>query len=426
MQRSVFGFKLLVSVSLVSSALLAGCGIDDDHDNDNGRLFLDQDVAQTAVKGQPSDGEELDSTDLSLTFATDVNPVESGNWQVDGYECRHNEEQEFKSCDGEPYKLSGLKPGSEHTLTVRGMLQATDGGKKAKAKDKTVKVKVAKDAKPSRDESEEGPSGLPVVTAQIGQSVGLGDFYSVAIPEGMHVTEYATTKTRGGMTVFFVLPESDPHYIGNDTCDGRRDRRVQSLSPAGNAYTYCHKTPRPGDYSADVNFRLARNHVEIASDIASDRDADEEIVSLSAYDWDFDAGGHLRSFFNLCANRTTTTLEVPLLNGFYRNEAPQRVMLTMCETLMADAGGNLALWKVAGFRSCDILPVGTPTPVVYPDMPNSSVSTTAQVGAGLASSCRGSIDVTYLARPNGMDMIDEYFARRAQDRLLAVLLPVFD
>ena len=130
-------------------------------------------------------------------------------------------------------------------------------------------------------------SGQPV-THQI------GSFYTFTVDPGLHVTQYATTKTYNNSLSFYRIT-NDPFYVGVDNCNlqdpfgNSVGRLVKQVSPAGVDYDYCSRTPSREYYKIMTEGRSANNHVEVATDanIAEQSPFDQERILINVFDTDY-------------------------------------------------------------------------------------------------------------------------------------------
>jgi hypothetical protein len=242
------------------------------------------------------------------------------------------------------------------------------------------------------------------------QSFQVGSFYEFAIPEGMHVTEYATTKTYNNSLSFYrVMSDSDPHYIGNYSCDRLFDRKIQASTPAGEILDYCHSTPTSDLYKWLSDYRLANNHIEVATDhdiIQQDQFSHERIM-INVFDRDYEFMRSRSRFEQLCMNRIGAISHTPaiaLVQDFWLADE-LRAEFWMCDTSLVGSGLGLPgseEWRIGAFF---IVHDGDG----FPDL-------------ACSENCNyknpSLLEVVYMARPNTSNWVAEVFARTAQERLL--------
>lgn len=199
--------------------------------------------------------------------------------------------------------------------------------------------------------SADGGPAQPVVKA-----FQLGSFYEYLVPEGMHVTEYATTKTYNGQLNYYrILPESDPYYLGNYRCDNEWDRRITAPSPSGKYFDYCNTTPTRDLYKWLSEFRLANNHLEIATDPDEVTPTHHDRIMLNVFDLDYEFMASRSRFEQLCMNRRGTIQKTPpirfLERGFWGEWVKAEFL--MCVASIAGQGPGLPSsndkWWVGGF-----------------------------------------------------------------------------
>jgi len=254
-----------------------------------------------------------------------------------------------------------------------------------------------------------GPGGGQAVELKP-QRFLIGNFYEFTVPEGMHVTEYSTTKTYNRQLSFYrVLSEFDPHYIGNSMCNGYADRRITALTPRGEPLDYCHSTVQDDIYKWMTDYRLANNHIEVATDgdIVAQNPAAHQRIMINVFDADYEFQRSRTRFEYLCMNR-------PIVKGppmrFLQNFwAVDEVWAEfwMCDTDLPGTGPGLPgieQWRVGAFFIVD-------SASALPDMYCTACSYSTQKA----------IEVVYMARPNESNWRPENFARTAQSLFLSTL-----
>jgi hypothetical protein len=251
---------------------------------------------------------------------------------------------------------------------------------------------------------EEGVPAAPVV-----QSFLVGSFYRFTVPENLHVTEYATTKTFNRQLSFFRVLD-DPLYLGNYSCDGIFDRRVEASTPSGQMLNYCHSTPTDNTYKWLTDYRLANNHIEVATDanIVAEAPHLHERIMINVFDRDYEYMRGRSRFESLCMNRTGTVLStapIRFVQGFFHLE-DLSASFWMCDADLAGSGPGLPEhegWRVGAFF---ISTVGT-------DLPDFNCNT----GCGPWNN-PNMLEVVYMARPNNSNWRPENFAQTAQRKFL--------
>jgi len=392
--------KIIFAIPVASLIQLSGCGADTSGKSENAG-------ARLRILGKEQLSSPAKWTSIALNFTTEgVNGTAAG--KVRGYECRVNNAARFTPCDGNPYRLSGLTPGKSHVIEARALLEGTDGTTATSGSD-TATVTVASDAKPDNPSSSDQAT-IPVISNQLGQTVGLGGEFTVSVPKGFHVTEYTTTNIRGGAMSFRILPESDRNYPWVTACKGDANRRVQSLSPAGTSLSYCQSAPSPDD-SGPYGEATPAARVEIATDSGDVSETNQEIITYSLASAGERSGSVPMRFWRLCAGRKISNTLVPMIRPFFDGDTSAKQWFSSCETFVNDASGQQALWKVGTFSS--------------------AITTSAMAGSG--SSLGGSYDhgsemcplagltVIYAAKPRTIDMLSDHFAKRAQQRVQETL-----
>jgi hypothetical protein len=189
----------------------------------------------------------------------------------------------------------------------------------------------------------------------------IGSFYSYTVPEGMHVTEYSTNKTANTQHVFLRVLDDD-FYVGNDACYRDFDRKVVLTSPSGQPFNYCsHTYPDEEWYKIRTGYRLANNHLEIATDPAQITPVHNERTLLNVFDTDYEYMQDRSRFEQLCANRRGTITRTPAIRfmdrGFWGEAV--RAQFYMCVADIVGFGpggiptGNQKWWVGAFFISSD-------------------------------------------------------------------------
>lgn len=226
----------------------------------------------------------------------------------------------------------------------------------------------------------------------------IGDFYNFGVESGFHVTEYSTTKTVGVLSFFRVMPKADPYYLGNYKCDAGWDSMVASHAPAGKSLDYCHSTPTRDAYKDTHEYRLANNHIEIATDAAQVSATNHERISVSIYDNDWEFMTTRSRFKNLCGNAPVQHRSIPMVNDFFYGRLPEEVTFWFCDAIIPARNGAAEQWKIGAFIDID----------------------------ELDWDCKDcmfdrAVEVVYMARPGQDTWRDDYFARSAQERILKYL-----
>lgn len=228
----------------------------------------------TSVSGLPEVGSPVRAERVELKFAVvnrDGQPVSAADIS---YQCRLNDSEKTIPCSGAPFVISGLKDGT-YKVTVTATF--TVDGVKVQTADVTTVFAV------------ELPPNTRPANQALGNVIQVGDSYQLTVPAGLHITEYSSSKTTGVLSYYRIMVESDPYYLGNHSCTESWDRGLVSISPAGQPLMYCHSTPTREAYKTRNEFRLAHNHIEIATDTALVNSENGERLSLAAYDTDFDS-----------------------------------------------------------------------------------------------------------------------------------------
>lgn len=346
------------------------------------------DAAQfaTTISGAPAEAASSDTVEVA--FGVDGTDLSALGLTASGFECRFGADPAFKACD-ETLVISGLKDGESYVLTVRAVLvDAT--AQKVYAKEATVQFRVALDGKA-------GPSR----TNALSSTLQIGAAYRISVPSGMHVTEYTTSKTTGVLSVFRIFDDADPYYLGNFKCANDWDRVVASVSPSGDPLLYCHSTPTRAAYKLANEFRLAHNHVEIATDAAVATETNHERLSISIYDQDYELMTERSRFNNSCLNSEKRSIDVPLVNDFFLGRNPETADFWYCDTYIPGLDGTPELWRVGAFYDVDAIDWSCPD-------------------------CKWSraVEMVYMARANASIFTPYDFAKQAQHRMLDLVTKV--
>ncbi len=179
--------------------------------------------------------------------------------------------------------------------------------------------------------------------APVVKSFQIGSFYEYLVPNDMHVTEYATTKTYNGALEFFrIMPESDPFYLGIYKCDGEFDTRMTAARPDGNGFNdYCQSTPQRDLYKWLTDYRLANNHLEVATNQELINGYNQDKILINVFDADYDYLVGRSRFDQLCMNKrgtiTKTFRPIRFADNDFWGEAV-RADFYMCVTELAGVG----------------------------------------------------------------------------------------
>lgn len=357
-------------------------------------------LLSTKVQGAPADGATVAADTLSFTFNVEGDELAQGGLVITGYECRLGDSDAFKPCGGAPFVISGLRHGEAYSIAVRGVLKNEATGVVVYAAESSVhfKVDLAPVQSGDSDTTQQPIPTSPGETRALASKLLVGNGYLVEVPEGQHVTEYSSSKTTGLLSLFRILPESDPYYLNNFNCARDWDRMVASIAPAGQPLTYCHSTPTREAYKTETEFRLAHNHVEIATDTNMVTSQNQERLAIAVYDSDFEYMNVRSRYWNACQNSERNYITVPMINNFFLGVNPERVNFWYCDTYQTDVDGSPVLWRVGAFTDVDHMDWNCPE-------------------------CKYSraIEMTYQVRANAGVFLPEQFARTAQERILSVL-----
>lgn len=176
-------------------------------------------------------------------------------------------------------------------------------------------------------------------------SVGLGNLYSINIPEGMHLLSYATNKTFLNDQVQSLSVLNDPLMPGKNCNDGR----TVSLNngSAGN-FLYCEDYYTwDNEYKQSTGFRRALNQIEFSTQ--ADDLAHYERFVFNGFDGRPEDMYSVSRFENLCnySYHGVNSDWVQAVENYWG--APQWVRIDWCQTSVnARFGQQQDVW-VAGF-----------------------------------------------------------------------------
>jgi hypothetical protein len=359
----------------------------------------------TEADGAPADGATVQADTLTLTFKVDGAEVAAGNLVLQGFECKVGDDDAFKSCGNAQFTISGLKHGEAYTLVVRGVLKDKSGAT-VYATELPLHFKVDLTQVGQVDPDHPGQQGSPTgegTTAvdslrTLSSTLLLANAYQVKVPEGLHTTEYSSTKTTGMLSFFRITNAADPFYANQFTCNASWDSLITSIAPAGDALQYCHSTPTREAYKEDSEFRLAHNHVEIATDTKLVTKDSQERLAFSVYDKDWEFMNVRSRFWNACQNSKKDYITVPMIPNFFLGTNPEKVDFWYCDTYQTDTNGQPALWRVGAFVDVDHMDWD-------------------------CNDCKYSraLEAVYMVRANSDVFTREQFAKVAQERILGVL-----
>ncbi len=398
-------------VSLVALTLAAGLGQACDRAASSGNaapttgpgtVQAPSEALATQVEGAPADGATVSADTLTLTFKVDGPEMASGQLALQGFECKVGDGDAFKACGGTPFIISGLKHGEAYAIVVRGVLKDSVTGRVVYAAELPVHFKVDLQTPVTPvDPAHPGPVTGPVATdgaRALSSKLLLASAYQVNVPDGLHVTEYSSTKTTGMLSFFRVENESDPYYATQFMCNRSWDRLIATVAPAGDALMYCHSTPTREAYKTENEYRLAHNHVELATDTKLVNQNDQERLSVAVYDSDFEFINARSRFWNACQNSVKNSITVPMINNFFLGVNPEKVDFWYCDTYQTDIDGSPVLWRVGAFVDVDHMDWN-------------------------CDDCKYSraLEAVYMVRANASVFLPEQFAKTAQTRILSVL-----
>lgn len=194
----------------------------------------------------------------------------------------------------------------------------------------------------------------------------IGSFYGFTVDPGLHVTQYATTKTYNNSMSFYRIT-NDPFYVGVDNCNlqdpfgSSVGRLVKQGSPAGVDYDYCARTPSREYYKIMTEGRSANNHIEVATDanVAEQNPWDQERILINVFDADYEFMVERSRFEALCSvnmnmrGRISKSPFIPVMGqSFWGNGVFSEIFA--CNGKLPTTGGGLPTvdqggWWVGAF-----------------------------------------------------------------------------
>ncbi len=176
-------------------------------------------------------------------------------------------------------------------------------------------------------------------------SIGLGNLYSINIPEGMHLLSYATNKTFLNDQVQSLSIVNDPLMPAKNCEDGRV---VTLNNGTAGSFLYCEQYYNwDNDYKMDSGFRRALNQIEFSSQ--ADNLFDYERFVFNGFDGRPEDMYSVSRFENLCnySYNGVNSDWVQTVENYWG--APQWVRIDWCQTSVnARFGQQQDVW-VAGF-----------------------------------------------------------------------------
>ena len=104
----------------------------------------------------------------------------------------------------------------------------------------------------------------------------IGIAYEFTVPEGMHITQYASNNNYQGAGIELVRLQQGQSYdslgsyplqaLGGNGCSTFAQGIVALKNPSGRVYNYCRSFLDVGNYFNLFSSNYARNHIEVASD----------------------------------------------------------------------------------------------------------------------------------------------------------------
>ena len=261
------------------------------------------------------------------------------------------------------------------------------------------------------------PPGAPAQAW--GSALVVGSGWGFRLTPDLHVTEYSTTKTTGVLNAYRVAEgqeaEMDPLYLEAQQCGGLFDDRLPTRRkhPGGQVYQYCH-SKMPREVYKELNeYRLALNHIEVASNMAPVA-IDEggamvtapgyERIAVSVFDADYEFMNSRSRFWNLCQNSWQRSVyQIPMMNQFFDWQLPSDVDFFTCEAILPNPiSGQMEEWRIGAFFAI-------------------KGGMRMDFGCNCGNTYPEAVEMVYMMRPSLGTMFDFQFATRAQDRILGQL-----
>ena len=160
---------------------------------------------------------------------------------------------------------------------------------------------------------------VPVPTAPEVDTIILGGYHRFSVPEGMHVTEFAWVASFNTPLMFYrVSTQSDPNYPSNYNCGQANDQKLTMTAPSGKAFDYCvTSVPNDNLYSMLTDFRLAKSHIEVATDPDLVTEQNLEVMAVDVYDSDYEWMYGRSRFEKICGNASLKSHPVTLEMNFW-------------------------------------------------------------------------------------------------------------
>ncbi len=251
----------------------------------------------------------------------------------------------------------------------------------------------------------------------------VGIAHEFQVPQGMHITQYATNNNYQGVGIELVRLQQgqDANYLGSyplqalggNGCSTFSQAIVSLSSPGARTYRYCQSFLDAGDYFNMFSGNYARNHIEVASDgYASEMQPGSRPQSrLLVQTYGPQEENMIRNRFNdLCHPSRAIGPEsrfasLPMIEDFWLAKGGLTVRDThVCTVKLGGLHGGL--FKVGGFTAL--------TPV-------NNIHHRVGCSAGSCGSYAKFISVVYMERVAGGNGIDQEFARNFQKTLVSSL-----
>lgn len=250
----------------------------------------------------------------------------------------------------------------------------------------------------------------------------IGIAYEFQVPEGMHITQYASNNSYQGAGIELVRLQQGQDYdylgsyplqaLGGNGCSTFAQGIVALKNPSGRVYNYCRSFLDVGNFFSMFQSNYARNHIEVASDNhfnglqANGRPQSRLLVQTYGPQED----AMIRNRFNdLChPSRVIKPVSrfhgVPMAQGFWLADELTVQDTYVCTVKLGGLSGGF--YQVGGFTALTRI--------------NDSHHLIG-CSKGSCGSYAKFISVVYMERVVGENGIDQNFARNFQQTLLSSL-----
>lgn len=246
----------------------------------------------------------------------------------------------------------------------------------------------------------------------------IGIAYEFQVPEGMHITQYASNNNYQGAGIELVRLQQGQDYdylgsyplqaLGGNGCSTFSQGIVALKNPNGRVYNYCRSFIDVGTFFSTFSSNYARNHIEVASDNHfNSLQANRPQSRLLVQTYGPQEEAMIRNRFNdLChPSRVIKPVSrfhgVPMAQGFWLADELTVQDTYVCTVKLGGLSGGF--YQVGGFTALTRI--------------NDSHHLIG-CSEGSCGSYAKFISVIYMERIAGENGIDQNFARNFQHTLL--------